>query len=193
MMMNKKGIASSMIFIVSFFLLMAIVNLLSLVMWNGYNAVIQSQNESVISPEVKAKINAFSDKMNWADDLFAFSYFLMIITFLITAKTSNKAEPEFIIIFIGLLIVITVFCMIISNTWQFFSEQTALSSAVSSVPYTNFIMSYFPIITLIVSVLGALLFYGRKDDPGSFGGSGGVEGYLENDSFMQGGQGDNFE
>lgn len=193
MMMNKRGIASSMIFIVTFFLFMAIVNLFSLVMWDAYNTIIQSQNDSVISPEVKAQINAFTDKMNWADDLFAFSYFLMIITFLITAKTSNKAQPEFIIVFIGLLIVITVFCMIISNTWQFFSEQPALSGSVSSLPYTNFIMSYYPIITLIVSVLGALLFYGRKDDPGSITGDGGVEGFLENDSFMRGGRGDNFE
>lgn len=189
--MNKRGIAASMMFIVAFFLLMAIVNLFSLTMWNGYNNAIQSQDNSTISPEVKAKIDAFSDKINWADDLFAFSYFLMIITFLITAKSANKAQPEFLIVFIALLIVITVFCMIISNTWQFFTEQPSLSTAASSLTFTNFVMSYYPIITLIISVIGALLFYGRKDEPGFSGG--GLEGFVENDSFMTGGRGDSFE
>ena len=193
--MNRRGLATGLLFITAFFFLVAILNIISITAWNSYNNIIQSQDNATISPAVKEKIDAFTGKMLWADKMFVMSYFIMLLSYLITARTIARSRPEVLFIFFVFLIIVSIFAMMLSNGWAYLKENPNLVAAAAELPMTDFIIHYYPVNNLIIGFVGMLLFFSRaRDDEGLIGGESGGEPVVGvSNGFMSGGRGDGFE
>lgn len=170
---NKKGLATGLIAIVLFMFLFAISSLLALTMWTSFNDSIQSIDNSTITPDVKLQIAELGSKMLWGDKLFAFFFVAMLLAYIISSVTIPTDSPEYLFIFIVILIITSIMCMVLSNTWAFMIEQPNFIASATELTFTNHILSYYPIYAFLIGVLGGGLFYARRksgDNSFSFGG-----------------------
>lgn len=112
----------------------------------------------------------------WPDKLFVMLYIGMLILFLVSAVTLPSENPIFFLLFIGTLILVTVLAMMFSNAWTtILTTDEMFSDAAEQLTFTDFFLRFFPYITFFTGILGALLFYARKSE--SFTGGGSLDGF----------------
>lgn len=175
--MNKKGLSSGIVLFTLLMFIFALGSLFSLTLWNQFNNTIQSMDNETIGQNVKDQIQDLGSRLLWADKLFVFFYVALLVSYLISASSMNTDDPTFIIVFIGVLIFVTIMAMFISNAWAYLIENPNFVSAASNLSFTNYVMKYYPIITFIVGVVGAVIFYARKNEGLGGIGSGGSGGF----------------
>jgi len=169
----RKGNIVSIIFIMAIMFIVGLMGLLSITMWNNFNNIVQNVDNESIPQNVKDQIDDLDIVSKFADKLFTLIFVVVLILYLIIAAISPRDKPIFFIFFAILLIFGTVVCMIFSNTWAFLIEQDVFSAAALDLPFTDFFMRFYPVIMLIIGVLGAILYYSRSSDTLDAGSGGG--------------------
>jgi len=164
--MNKKGLASGIVIMSIFLFAFAIFSLMSLTMWTQFEDAINTIDNDSISVEVKAKISLLGDKMLWGDKLFAFFFVCLILAYFISAGATPTESPEYFFVFSGILIVVTILAMFLSNSWVYMANNVNFITAAADLNFTNYILSYFPLFTFFTGLFAAALFYGRKQSGG---------------------------
>ena len=168
--MNKKALISGIFAIMVILFTMAIFSGIAFFMWNKTNETFQSMNNETVTPEVKQKIDDYTNKFIWADKVFMVFYVMLLIGYIISALVTPTENPIFLIAFLILLIVATIVSMFLSNAWTWIIG-APLSSISQHFGYTNFFMKNLPLITFFTGVIGAVVFYGRKRTGGLNAGS----------------------
>jgi len=140
----------------------AIASLFAIFMWNQFEDSVNSLPNETIKPYVKEQISELGNKVLWADKLFVFTYFCLLVGFLISAVSSPVDRPEYFIIYFIILLVICLVAMFMSNTWNYLLEQPNFLSIADDLKFTTYFMSYYPIFTLLVGFAGGALFYTRR-------------------------------
>lgn len=164
--MNKKGLAASLFAIIIVMFLFALSSLMALKGWNEFNDVVQNGNFT--SEAVKEKIDTkITPMFSWGDKLFVMLFIALLISYLISAVTLPTEKPIFLLIFLGLLIVTTLLAMALANAWNFIENLAIVSSEAADLTFIDFFMKFFPIITFIVGLAGAVIFYGRTQPMGA--------------------------
>jgi uncharacterized membrane protein len=178
---NKKGLASGLLALIVLMFMFGLSSLLAITMWTEFDNSIQNMDNSTVAPEVKEAIHDLGSKMLWGDKLFAFLFVAMLIAYIISSVTIPTDAPEYLFVFIIFLILVSVLCMIFSNTWAYMIEQPNFVEAAVELPFTNYVMNYYPIFAFIIGVLGAGLFFARRktgDNSFAFGGGNGGSGGI---------------
>jgi len=166
-MLGKKGLAASLIAIMLLIFMFGITSLIALTMWNSFNTEIQDISDDTISPEVKEKIDGLTSFMLWGDKLFITIFIAMFLGYIISSVTLPPEKSIMLILYLIYLIFISIFAMILSNGWEYFSTNPNLIVAAQSLTFTDFFLKYLPIITFFTGIIGGLLFYAKnKDDIG---------------------------
>lgn len=160
--MNKKGLATGIIALTIFIFIFAITSLFALKMWNETNEVIQNLDNETVPQNVKDKIDALTSKMEWGDKLFMLFFVLLLASYIISSVTIPVDRPIFFFIFIIVLIFTTIIAMFLSNSWQYLIDSTIFANEVGSLTLTSFVMRYLPIISFVIGIVGAILFYSRN-------------------------------
>lgn len=172
--MNRKGLASGLLAVMFLLFTLAFFSLLGLTMWNQVNSTFQSMDNETISPAIKEKINNLSFVMNWGDKIFVLVFLALFIGFIITSFTMPTNDTVFFIIYMLFLVFISIIAMILSNGWHYLVNNPNFMTAASSLTFTNWFMSYQPIVVFVTGILGGLIFYSRKNSNPSVG-VGGVD------------------
>lgn len=170
---NKKGLFNSILAIMFVLFFFAIASILAIKIWGDFNSNIQGLSESVADNSTKAQIEALGDYINWADKLFTFIIVTLILGLLITSFTLPAQNYWILIVYFGVLLIITIVAMFLSNTWTVLINQPSLIAETGNLPFTDFVMRTFPYIVFFSGLLSGLIFYLRaRSEPsvGSFGG-----------------------
>ena len=174
---GKKGLATGIIALVLFMFVFALMSLLALTLWDNFEAGINSIDNSTIDQTVKDQIHTLRSKLLWGDTLFVFMFIALLISYLISSVTIPTDNPEYLFVFMILLILTCVVAMIISNSWAYMIAQPDFVTAATELPFTTYFIKYYPIFTFLIGVIGAAIFYGRRNkESSSFGGQGGIGG-----------------
>ena len=168
---GKKGLASGLVGLTLLLFFFAFANMVALTLWNETNDIIQGLDNETVSQDVKDKINSLTSRMLWADKLFVFFFIMLLIAYLISSVTIPVDQPIFLIIFIAVLILNTIIAMFLSNAWRFMFQFSQFGYAAAQLSFTDFFMTYLPIITFFIGIAGAALFYSRRSDSNIGGGS----------------------
>lgn len=170
--MNRKGnMVYGLISLMVVLLFFGMFSLFAGQAWNKVNAEFQALDSSVAPDYVKEDIDDLTKYMTYMDTAFVVLFGVMVIVYLLTAGLSNPQKPIWIIIFIGSLILVTLLAMIFSNMWKY--TLTAASwDVLDDYTFTDWVLSFMPVITFFVGITGGIIFFARKRDIGS-GGTGG--------------------
>lgn len=163
--MNKKGLVGGIIAIVLILFVFAIFSALAFYMWNSANNTFQNVGNETINQPTKDKIGSFTNKFMWADKVFMLLYVVLLVGYIITATATSTESPVFLVIFAIILIIFTIITMLLSNAWSWIIG-APLSSVSGYFSYTNFFMKNLPIITFFTGLIGAIIFYGRRNTGG---------------------------
>lgn len=162
--MNKRGLANSIIAFTIIIFVFGITSLVSLTMWNIVNAEIQSIDNDTIAPNVKAKIDSLSSYMLWGDKLFITIFVGLFIAYLISSVSLPADKSIMLFMYIIYLIFISIFAMVISNGWEFITQNPNFVTAAQSLKFTDFFLKYLPIITFFIGIIGGVLFHAKNKD-----------------------------
>ena len=174
---GKKGLATGIIALILLMFIFALTSLLSLTLWDHFETGVNFIGNETIPQNVKDQIHDLRSKMLWGDTLFVFMFIALLISFLISATTIPTDSPEYLFVFMIILIMTCVMAMIMSNTWAYMIAQPDFITAATELPFTTYFIKYYPIFTFLIGVIGAAIFYGRRNkESSSFGGQGGIGG-----------------
>lgn len=160
--MNKRGLLASLIAIMITLFLFAIFGLMTLYMGSMANEKFQSLDNETASPQVKEKIDNVFSYLLYGDKLFVILFVILIAAYIISSVTIPVNESWYIWIFLILLVFVTIFAMIFSNAWKYISSFPGLVDMTPNMKFTDYIMTYFPIVTFFIGIIGATLFYTRR-------------------------------
>jgi hypothetical protein len=172
---NKRGIVNSLIAVFFALFLFAIFSALALRVWGDFNEGVQSLDESVADNSTKAQIQSLGDYVGWADKLFTFFIVTLIIGLLVTSFTLPAESYWFLILYFGVLILVTLVSMFLSNTWTVLINDPSLVSTLPSLSFTDFILRTFPYVVFFTGLLSGLIFYLRAKSTPSVAGFGGED------------------
>ncbi|MCK4522457.1 MAG: hypothetical protein KAU20_07830 [Nanoarchaeota archaeon] len=168
---NKKGnLAIETIMIMLALFIFALCSILSITAWNVFDDSIQNMDNETVSQDVKDQISGLGYLVLWGDKLFVIFFVILLISYIIASVTLPIEKPIYLIIFLVILVFITIVAMILSNSWAYLIENPNLIAAAGELKFTDFFMTYLPIIMFIIGIIGALLFYTRKETSFSIGG-----------------------
>lgn len=171
---NKRGVVDGIVAIIFVLFFFAIASIVSIKVWNDFNNEIQGLDSSIADNSTKESISSLGVYVNWADKLFTFVIITLLIGLLITSFTLPTESYWLLIAYFGVLILITIIAMFLSNTWTVLVNNPALISSLSSLSFTDFVMRTFPYIVFFTGVLAGLIFYLRARNTqavtGGFGG-----------------------
>lgn len=173
--MRKKGLIMSILIMMFVLFLFAIGSLIAQTLWNGFIDAVDGADNTTITPDVKEKINDFSSTMAWGDKLFIIFFLILMAGYMISSVTLPADKPIYFLIFFVMLVFITILAMILSNAWAYISTNPNFLEAAADLEFTDFFMKYFPIFTFLVGIIGAVLFYTRRQS--GFNGGGAVDGF----------------
>jgi len=173
---NKKGLASGIIAIMAVMFTSAFLSVIALVMADQFTQVINSQSNETIPQDVKDKIAENTQFMNWGDKLFVMMFVVLLLTYIISSMTLPVMRPIFLLLFMGLLIFVCFIAMWLSNAWVYIMQEGFIATAAQSLPFTDYFMRNLPVITFIIGIMGAAIFYGRKQEDFSSGSGGDTSG-----------------
>ncbi len=161
MFRGKKGLATGIIAIMVVMFISAFMSLIALVMANEFTETINAVPNETISQDVKDTIADNTGFMFWGDKVFVMLFIVLLISYLISSATLEVQKPIFLLLFFGVLILTTVLAMWLSNSWTYILQDPLLSAAAENLKFTDYFMQYLPIITFIIGICGAVIFYGR--------------------------------
>lgn len=172
MLINKKGLINGVFVIIFLLLFLGIVALLVLKMSShaleGFNNLTIVQEDPILMENVDKAFNF----VDWFDRIIVLIMLALYVSYLISAVSISTEEPVYFLIFVFFLGLGTIFAMISSNVWVFMSDLSIFSDVVGLLSLTDFVLRFLPFISLIVGIIGAVLFYARRD--GVRRGAGGV-------------------
>ena len=102
----------------------------------------------------------FDNTTNKFDGAFVFIVFLMIIVYWITTWLLGT-NPIFIVIHLVLLLVGIIASFLIANVWETVADVGIFGTTVASMPAMNHILSNLPLYTIIFSLVGLVLMFGK--------------------------------
>lgn len=175
---NKKGLASGIIVILVVMFLSAFMSIIALVMANKFTETINNVSNETISQYTKDLIVENTGFMFWGDKLFVMLFIVLLIAYLISSMTLEVQQPLFFVLFAFVLILTTVLAMWLSNAWTYILQDPLLAAAATNLKFTDYFMTYLPIITFIIGICGAVIFYARGQTEfttGAGGQTGGIE------------------
>lgn len=171
---NKKALASSILVILIVMFATAFMSLTALVMAGKFLDTINGVSNETISQDVKDNIVTNTQFIYWGDKLFVMLFIVLLAAFLISSMTLEVQKPIFFLIFAGILIFTCVIAMWLSNAWTYVLQDDLISPAVQHLRFTDYFMRYLPVITFVTGIMGAVIFYGRKQQ--NFTGGGATDG-----------------
>lgn len=160
---NNKGLIGGLIAFMSVIFFMAVISIIATQMWTQTNQAFQNLDNNTASPEVKAKISHYGQIMYYGDYFIIYTFIALFIGYLITSAVSNTSNPIFLLIFLGVLIFVTLVAMMLSNAWKFMLSQDFITEQ-ENYKLTDFILTYFPIITFFTGITGIIIFYSRRNN-----------------------------
>ncbi len=161
-MRGKKGLASGIIAVIVVLFLFGLFSLLAITGWNQFNNTIQGLENSTVSQEVKDNIDELGDFTGWADRLFILVFVALLVGYIVTSFTLTTDKTIFIVLFFIFLIFSSIIAMIFSNGWAYLIANANFVSAASELPFTTWFMTYLPLITFFMGLIGGIIFYARK-------------------------------
>ena len=168
---NKRGnLAIQTIMIMLALFIFALCSILSIVAWNAFDDSIQNMDNETISQDVKDQVHGLGYLVLWGDKLFVTTFIILLISYIIASVTIPVEKPIFLILFLVILVFITIVAMILSNSWAYLIDNPNFISASAELKFTDFFMRYLPYIMFLIGIMGALLFYTRKETSFSIGG-----------------------
>jgi len=170
---NKKGLVNSVLAIVFVLFMFAITSALAIKIWTDINTNIQGLDETVADNYTKQQIADLGGYISWADKLFSFAIVTLIIGLFITSFTLPAENYWLLIVYFGVLLVITIVAMFVSNTWTVLINQPELIGTIGELQFTDFVMRTFPYIVFFSGLVSGLIFYLRARQgaaTGNFGG-----------------------
>lgn len=173
---NKKGLASGILVIMIVMFLSAFMSLISLTMANEFLDTIDNVSNDTIAQETKDLIRDSTGFMFWGDKLFVMLFMVLLIAYLISSMTLEVNQPLFFILFCFVLVITTILAMWLSNAWTYVLQDEILAAAATNLKFTDYFMRYLPIITFIIGICGAVIFYARGKTEFSTGSGGATDG-----------------
>lgn len=174
MEINKKGLIDGVFILIFILFSLGMVSLLTLKMFAYAEPVFLNMtivaNDTVMTENIE---RAFSTS-DWFDNIFVFVMVALYISYLISAVSLRTDEPVYFLVFVFLLALVTIVAMIISNAWVYMFSLDIFSDVVGLLTMTDFVMRFLPFISLVVGIIGAVLFYSRKQSFSRGGGNDGV-------------------
>lgn len=167
---NKKGLASGILLIMVVMFTSAFMSLTALIMAGEFYDTIDNISNETVSQDVKDQIHHNTRFMFWGDNLFVILFIVLLLAYIISSVTIEVQKPIFFILFGGLLIFTCVLAMWLSNAWTYIMQDATISAAAENLKFTDYFMRYLPIITFVVGIMGAVIFYGRKKTAFTAGG-----------------------
>jgi len=160
--LNNKGLAYSLFVIIGLLFLFGICALVGLTGWFLVNDTVQNMDNETVRPDVKVKINEYTDVMLWSDKIFIMFFVALIIGFMVTSFTISTDNTIYIILYFIFLVFISLFSMVISNGWHYLINNPNFIDAAAELSFTNYVFKYMPIIVFMMGLIGGVLFYARK-------------------------------
>lgn len=163
--MNRKGITD-----IFYLLAILFVIVVTVIIGTGiYSEVADKLYETeAISSNTRANstiahLEDVSQSYDWITLAALFGFFIVIIVLAITIP----ANPAFMLLFIGLAILLVLFSVAVSNSYEEFAASSEISGTVTSYyPMTDLIMSNLPIIFTILAVLLMIITYAKvRNEP----------------------------
>ena len=165
--MNKKGLASGIVVFLISLVIFAVISLVVITMWNQADTAFQGLNESVADNATKQKLSDLGDYILWSDKIFVILFIILFAAYLISSVTLPPDRPIFFLLFMFVLVIAVVLAMLLSNLWEVFIENPNFAYAITQLTFTDYFMTYLPVITFFVGLLGGVLFYSRGAGEGS--------------------------
>lgn len=175
---NKKGLASGILVILIVMFLSAFMSIISLVMANQFTTTLNNISNETVTQYTKDLIVENTGFMFWGDKLFVMLFIVLLIAYLISSMTLEVQQPLFFVLFAFVLVLTTVLAMWLSNSWTYILQDDLLSAAATNLKFTDYFMRYLPIITFVIGICGAVIFYARGQTEfttGAGGQTGGIE------------------
>lgn len=175
---NKKGLASGILVILIVMFISAFMSIISLVMAKEFTDTLNNISNETVSQYTKDLIVENTGFMFWGDKIFIMLFIVLLITYLISSMTLEVQQPLFFVLFCFVLILTTILAMWLSNSWTYILQDSALATAAQNLKFTDYFMRYLPIITFIIGICGAVIFYARSQTEfteGAGGQTGGIE------------------
>ena len=170
--MNNKGLANSLITIMVLLFLFGFVSVLALAIYGEWTDRINSLPSDVASDSVKEDIATYTSGIFLLDKFFTVFLIVLLVAYLITSFTLPTKNVWFFLLFVGFLIIVTIAAMVFSNSWSYMLSDPFFSTALDSVPVTDYVMRHFPLFVFFTGVLGAVVFYSRSREEGFSSGGG---------------------
>ncbi len=167
---NKKALTSGILIIMIVMFISAFTSLLALVMASQFTETIDNIPNETVSQEVKDKIVDNTGFMFWGDKIFVMLFVVLLLAYLISSMTLPVQRPIFLLLFFFMLIFTTILAMWLSNSWTYILQDPLLAQAATHLKFTDHFMKNLPIITFVIGVMGAAIFYGRQQTSFSSGG-----------------------
>lgn len=167
---NKKGLASGILFIMIVMFASAFMSLTALIMADQFYDTIDGLSNETVAQEVKDQIHHNTRFIFWGDKLFVLLYIVLLVSYLISSVTTEVQRPVYFLLFAGLLVFTCILAMWLSNAWTYIMQDATISAAAQNLKFTDYFMRYLPIITFVTAVMGAVIFYGRKQTSFTSGG-----------------------
>lgn len=163
-MFGKRGLVNSLLIIIILLFLFAVSSAFAIKIWGDFNEGIQALDSSVADNSTKQQISDLGSFILWGDKLFTYLIITLVVGFLITSFTLPAENSWIIILYFGILALLTFIAMFISNTWTVLINDPSLVTTLANLTFTDFVMRTFPYIVFFVGVTGGLIFYMRARD-----------------------------
>lgn len=160
---RKRAIAGNLVIMVFVMFFFALFSLLSLYMWDQAETAFNNMDNDTVSETVKLKITEYRVKMTFGNKLFVFLFICLLIAYLISAITTPIESPYYMIVFAVVILLTTILSMIFANTWNYIIENPNFITAAADMGFITYFMRYYPIYTFFIGIIGAILYFSRKE------------------------------
>jgi len=163
--MNKKGVISIPVVILMLFVAVVILFVSSFIFAEFKDVV--SVEPAFNNTEVQSTLEDTQTALFNIDNTIFF-LFIGFVIFLIISSYLIRTNPIFMVIMIILLFIITMFTMIISNTYQGLIEGGGEfgTFSLTNYPKTNFIFTNLPLLFFIVDIFALIAMFAKPSGGG---------------------------
>lgn len=128
--------------------------------FDDINTDVQAQDD--FSTETKATVDTMNTRYpSLMDGIIIFSFVLLWIMVL-AASFLIDTHPIFFAVSVVLFIAVCVVALFLGNTYETLTSSGDLSTAATSLPMTDWLMSHFLIIIIVVGVTVAIALYAKS-------------------------------
>jgi len=170
-MKSKRGLANGIMTVMIVLFLFGLFSLLAITGWNQVFNTIDSLDNATVSQDVKDKIDDLGGFTGWADKLFILVFIALLVGYMVTSFTLSSDKTVYIVFFFLFLILSSIVAMILSNGWAYLINNVNLIAAAGELPFTTWFLTYLPVITFFMGLIGGVIFYARKQTAAPSGNS----------------------